>query len=164
MRSRHLSLLSASAVAAGLSAATAAAETLQLEIVTPSGQHYGAEQPLGQSFDAIQSGVLPGAEPAREYLAIRCGGPWGAMKYHLELASGPGFLLRAKGDQLLLELQEHAVISEDSTISAMRVHCIDTEPRQVVKSLTQVELERGRAAERTLQLDSGYQLTYRYTP
>ncbi|WP_346838919.1 hypothetical protein [Microbulbifer sp. SAOS-129_SWC] len=160
MRARHLPLI----LAASLTTASAAAETLKLQIVTPGGEHYRAEQALGQAFDGVQSGVLPGAGPAREYLAIRCDGPWGAMKYHLKLASGPGYQLRAKGNQLLLELQEYAVISEDSTIAAMRVHCIDTEPKSVMKSLAKIKLERGVAASQTVHLDNGYQLAYHYTP
>ena len=149
---------------APLSAAALATETLQLEIVTPTGHSYRAEQELGEAFQSYDSGAIPGDEPPREYQAIRCDGPWGRMKYHLTLASGPGYQLRADAEHILLEIQEHAVISEDRNIAAMTMHCIDTEPRQVVRALSEIELERGKAASKELQLPNGYVLVYRYTP
>lgn len=141
-----------------------AMEILQLEIVTPTGHSYQAQQELGEAFESFESGAIPGEAPPREYQAIRCEGPWGATKYRLTLASGPGYQLRAEGGRLLLQIVEHAVISEDQTIAAMSVHCIDTEPRQVVRSVIEIELERGSAAAQQLQLANGYTLEYRYTP
>jgi len=152
------------AVAASVSAGVQAMETLQLEIITPTGHSYNAQQELGESFETFASGAIPGEKPPREYQAIRCEGPWGATRYHLTLASGPGYQLRAAGDRLLLQIVEHSVISEDQTIAAMSVHCIDTEPRQVVRSVIEIELARGSAEAKQLQLANGYLLEYRYTP
>ncbi|MGL6160854.1 hypothetical protein [Microbulbifer sp.] len=45
----------------------------------------------------------------------------------------------------------------------MSVHRIDTEPQQV-KSLVEIELERGSPAMQRVQLADGYVLKYRYTP
>ncbi len=151
-------------LAACLSTSAQAMETLQLEIVTSTGHSYQAQQELSEAFESFESGAIPGETPPREYQAIRCDGPWGATKYRLTLVSGPGYQLRAKGDRLLLQIVEHAVISEDQTIAAMSVHCIDTEPRQVVKSVIEIELDRGSAAAQKLQLANGYLLEYRYTP
>ncbi|WP_323846908.1 hypothetical protein [Microbulbifer magnicolonia] len=152
------------ALTASLSAGVQALETLALEIVTPAGHRYQAQQQLGDAFESFESGTIAGETPPQEYLAIRCNGPWGALKYRLPLASGPGYLLIAQGDSLLLQIVEHSVISEDQAIAAMSVHCIDTEPRQVIKALFEVELVRGSAAAQQLQLANGYQLEYRYTP
>ncbi|AMX01698.1 hypothetical protein [Microbulbifer thermotolerans] len=141
-----------------------AVETLQLKIVTPSGDSYEVQQALGKEFESFASGVITAETAPREYLAIRCDGPWGATKYRVPLHSGPGYLLRAKGKRLLLQIVEHVVISEDETIAAMSVHCIDTKPRQVVKSVAEVELERGSSATQRLQLANDYLLEYHYTP
>ncbi|MBB3062280.1 hypothetical protein [Microbulbifer rhizosphaerae] len=144
-------------------AAAAAAETLELEIRTGE-NNYRARQELGETFESFNSGAIPGDRPPREYLAIRCGGPWGALKYRVTLPSGPGYQLRANNERLLLQILEHSVISEDRAIAAMSVHCVDTEPRQVVKSLVEIELERGSPAAQQVQLANGYVLEYRYTP
>ena len=146
------------------SAAPAAKEILELEIITPTGQNYAARQELDDSFESFSSGAIPGGEPPREYLAIRCDGSWGAMKYRLTLPDGPGYQLRARGDRLLLQIVEHSVVSEDANINAMSVHCMDLEPKQVVRSLMEIELERGSGASNQLQLGNGYQLIFRYTP
>lgn len=159
-----MKVLSLFAVTALSLTATANAATLQLEIVTPSGERYRAEQRLEATLQSFSSGAIAGDAAAREYQAIRCGGPWGAEKYRLSLASGPGYELRAKGDQLLLQLVEHSVISEDRTIAAMSVHCIDTEPRAVVKSLVEIELDRSRADSQQLVLANGYRVEYHYSP
>lgn len=144
-------------------AAAPAAETLELEI--QAGEHsYRARQELGETFESHGSGALPGGRPPGEYQAIRCDGPWGPLKYRVTLASGPGYRLRARGERLLLQILEHSVISEDRAIAAMSVHCVDTEPRQVVKSLVEIELERGGPAAQRVQLVNGYVLEYRYTP
>lgn len=160
MKNRALLL----ALTSGLSIGTQAMETLELEIVTPDGHSYRAEQVLDENFESFDSGAIPGETPPREYQAIRCDGPWGAMKYRLKLASGPGYQLYAKGDSLRLQIVEHSVISEDQTIAAMSIHCIDTEPRQVVKAVYEIELDRRRASAQQLQLANGYQLEYRYLP
>lgn len=44
----------------------------------------------------------------------------------------------------------------------MSVHCVDTEPQQV-KSLVEIELERGGPAMQRVQLANGCLLEYRYT-
>ena len=146
------------------SASPEAKEILELKIITPTGQSYAARQELDDSFESFSSGAIPGEAPPREYQAIRCDGPWGAMKYRLTLADGPGYQLRARGDHLLLQIVEHSVVSEDANINAMSVHCIDLEPRQVVRSLLEIELERGSGASNQVQLANGYQLTFRYIP
>ena len=138
--------------------------TLNLEIITPSGDDYSAQQELGDDFESFASGAISTGEPPGEYQAIRCDGPWGPQKYRVALASGPGFRLRVVGDRLVLQILEHSVISEDLAIAAMRVHCVDTEPRQVVKSLLEIELDRTSAAAEQLQLINGYLLEYRYKP
>ena len=145
------------------SASPEAKEILELEILTPAGQSYAARQELDDSFESFSSGAIPGEHPPREYQAIRCDGPWGAMKYRLTLADGPGYQLRARGNRLLLQIVEHSVVSEDANINALSVHCIDLEPKQVVRSLTEIELERGSGAADQLQLGNGYQLIFRYT-
>lgn len=156
--------LSLIAVAALPLASAAGAATLELEIITPSGQSYRTEQQLAATFESFSSGAIAGAATAREYQAIRCNGPWGAQKYRITLASGPGYALYAENDRLLLQLVEHSVISEDATIAAMSVHCIDTEPRPVIKSLVEIELERDSAESQQLRLANGYQVNYQYSP
>lgn len=58
-----------------------AVETLKLEIVTAKGERYSATKKLDETFDAFDSGVISGEAPPRKYKAIRCDGPWGALKY-----------------------------------------------------------------------------------
>ncbi|MFC6980798.1 hypothetical protein [Microbulbifer taiwanensis] len=89
--------LSLYALSICLSTAAQGKETLELEIVTPSGHSYQAQQELGGDFESYDSGAIAGEVPPREYQAIRCDGPWGAMKYRLILASGPGYQLRSRG-------------------------------------------------------------------
>ncbi|SEA36975.1 hypothetical protein [Microbulbifer marinus] len=152
------------ALTGGLSIGAQGMETLHIEIVTPDGHRYRAEQSLDKDFDSYQSGAIAGDRAPREYQAIRCGGPWGAIKYRLSLTSGPGYELYAKGSNLLLQIVEHSVISADQTIAAMSVHCIDTEPQQVLKAVAEIKLDRGSATTQQLRLANGYQLEYRYTP
>lgn len=160
MKARHLIPILSLCLCSG----TTAAEILELEIVTAAGHRYSAKQELGNAFESFDSGAIPGERPPREYKAIRCDGPWGALKYSLTLRSGPGYQIRADGDQLVLQIVEHAVISADKNIEAMEVHCIDTEPKQVVRSLLKIELDRGSGDTRQLTLANGYRLEYRYTP
>jgi hypothetical protein len=151
--------------AASLAARAAAYALEQLELeITAGGHRYQVQQEVTDALQEFSSGAIPGAIPPREYQAIRCDGPWGAMKYRMTLASGPGFQLRALDNKLLLLITEHSVLSEDQTIAAMAMHCIDLQPRPLVKSVVEIELERGSAAQQTLQLENGYLLEYRYTP
>lgn len=160
MKARHLIPL-VSVLLCGNAMAT---ETLELEIVTANGARYSASRELGETFESFDSGVIRGEAPPREYKAIRCDGPWGAIRYSLPLASGPGYQVRADGERLSLQIVEHAVISADRNIEAMKMHCIDTEPKQVVRSLLKVELDRGSRESRQVVLANGYRLVYRYTP
>lgn len=160
MNARALLLL----LGACCSTSPEAKEILELEIVTSAGESFAARQEFDDSFESFSSGAIPGEQPPREYQAIRCDGPWGAMKYRLTLADGPGYQLRARGNLLLLQIVEHAVVSKDANINALSVHCIDLEPKQVVRSLTEIKLERGSGVSNELQLSNGYQLIFRYTP
>ncbi|MEW5248832.1 hypothetical protein [Microbulbifer discodermiae] len=146
------------------STAASADDLLELQIVTPSGDRLTARQGLDSDFDAFSSGVIAGEEASKEYQAIRCDGPWGATKYHLKLAEGPGYVLRAEGQRLLLQIVEYAVVSADANIEAMSIHCTDMEPVQVARSLVEIELERGSATSDQRQLANGYQLLLRYNP
>ncbi|SDJ70711.1 hypothetical protein [Microbulbifer yueqingensis] len=141
-----------------------AKETLQLTILTAAGREYLVEHPIEESEGAFASGVL-GSEPlGREYLAIRCGGSWGAQRYRLTLPSGPGYQLELTPESILLRIVEHDVINEDSTIEAMRIHCTDVEPRAVVRSVAKIQLDRGKEDKRELELPNGYRLLYSYSP
>ncbi|MCW8125136.1 hypothetical protein [Microbulbifer halophilus] len=159
MKARHLIPILPLCLCGG-----ATAEMLELEIVSAGGYRYAAKQELDDTFEAFESGAIPGEQPPREYKAIRCDGPWGALKYSLTLPSGPGYQIRANDDQLTLQIVEHAVVSVDANIDAMEVHCIDSEPKQVVRSLAKIELERGSGDAQQLVLAKGYRLEYRYTP
>lgn len=148
----------------GAAAASEASETLEVLITTPEGQRYQAQQEFEGTFEAYDSGAIAGTSAVREYSAIRCDSAWGAIKYRVPLASGPGYQLEAEGEKLRLRLVEHSVLSEDVNIAAMEVHCFDSGPKPVMNALGEVILERGSAQTQTLQLANGYLVEFRYEP
>ncbi|KUJ82606.1 hypothetical protein AWR36_012535 [Microbulbifer flavimaris] len=141
-----------------------AKETLEVLITTPDGQRHQSLQELGKAFDVYDSGAIAGPSSVREYSAIRCDSAWGAIKYRVPLASGPGYRLQAEGEQLRLQLLQHSVVSEDVNIAAMEVHCFDLGPKAVTHALGEVTLKRDNAQSQRLQLASGYMLEFRYHP
>lgn len=142
-----------------------AKETLQITITTPEGR-FERQQLLGPGFDHYVSGPLLHASAGnrKTYAAIRCDGPWGAMRYEVALVSGPGFALRASPDRLLLQVLEHRVQSENQNIDAMKIHCRDTEPKAVQHSVAEIELNRGEKISREIPLHNGYLLSFHYSP
>lgn len=138
-------------------------EKLLLTIATSSGEELLVEHRISETDGGFASGAL-GRAASRQYQAIRCDGPWGAQKYRLTLASGPGYQLELDPGTILLSIVEHDVISEDSTIEAMQIHCRDMEPQPVVRSVAKIWLERGRAVRRELALPNGYRVLYSYRP
>ncbi|WP_237066680.1 hypothetical protein [Microbulbifer guangxiensis] len=148
----------------GTSAGVEARETLEVFITTPEGQRFQAHQELGATFEVYDSGAISGPSTVQEYSAIRCDSAWGAMKYRIPLASGPGYRLEAHGDKLRLRVVEYSVHSEDTNIAAMEVHCIDSAPRPITNALGEVTLERGSEQRQSFQLAGGYLVEFRYRP
>lgn len=150
-----------------LTAAASRVAAEQLEIhVRAEGIEYGAVQIIDSRFEQFESGALsdPEERNVRPYQAVRCDGTWGAMKYQVTLASGPGYTLERDGDNLLLQIVEHKVLSKDHNIQAMKIHCQDLEPRTVVHAVELIELKRGKKQSRELILGNGYQVHYQYQP
>lgn len=162
MRIRVMTL--ATIACLGVAPGSSAKETLEVLITSPDGQRHQSLQELGKAFDVYDSGAIAGPSSVREYSAIRCDSAWGAVKYRVPLASGPGYRLQADGEQLRLQLLQHSVVSEDVNIAAMEVHCFDSGPRAVIHALGEVTLERDNAQSQRLQLANGYMLEFRYHP
>ena len=137
--------------------------TLQL---TADDNAFRAVQHLERDFEFFESGALTNkaADNMQTYQAIRCDGSWGAMKYQVSLASGPGFSLRKSGETLLLQIVEYAVISEDRNIQAMKIHCTDLAPKPVVREIAMIELDPAKETLQQQTLANGYQLKYHYRP
>ena len=151
-------------VVAGTVNASLAAE-LEVRITTAE-DGFRSVQQLDGDFDHFESGALlnEAEDNIRTYDAIRCDGPWGAMKYQVSLASGPGFSLRKAGDTLLLQILEHTVISEDRNIQAMKMHCLDAAPKSVVHAIALIEIESGKENSAQQTLANGYTLEFHYQP
>ncbi|MFV8783818.1 hypothetical protein ACNKU7_15480 [Microbulbifer sp. SA54] len=160
---RYLAFLGYAALFSATSAVHGEQLTLEVRV---DGHEYQATQPLGSEFEYFESGALTGraGSVTRTYDAIRCDGPWGAMKYQVALPSGPGFILQTSGDKLLLRILEHRVLSEDRTIQAMKVHCQDLAPKMVVNAITEIEIQRGKPFTDEVHLDNGFQLALDYEP
>ncbi|WP_295798544.1 hypothetical protein [uncultured Microbulbifer sp.] len=143
------------------------AQAAELEVrLTSDGEEYRLVQELQDGFEYFESGALTSAASGgiQTYDAIRCDGSWGAMKYQVSLPSGPGLSLRNAGDTLLLQIVEHAVISEDRNIQAMKMHCMELAPKPVVRAIAMIELDPGREKSAQQLLANGYQLEYHYKP
>ncbi|WP_237058203.1 hypothetical protein [Microbulbifer sediminum] len=138
--------------------------TLQLKLLTDHGDTFEIEQQVERDGPDFASAILGEEGAVREYQAIKCDGPWGAVKYRMALPNGPGYQLELARDTILLRIVEHAVVSEDRNIEAMKIHCRDTQPRPVVKSLVEIQLDRSSPAEQELILPNGYRIQYSYLP
>ncbi|MFI2812428.1 MULTISPECIES: hypothetical protein [Microbulbifer] len=141
-----------------------ASGTLQLKLLTETGDAFEVEQEVTGKEQEFASGILDREAPVREYQAIKCDGPWGAVRYRMALPSGPGYQLELGRDTILLRIVEHGVVSENRNIEAMKIHCRDTEPRAVIKSLVEIQLDRYSAEARELLLPNGYRIEYSYLP
>ncbi|WNZ57085.1 hypothetical protein QT397_06980 [Microbulbifer sp. MKSA007] len=141
----------------------AAAEMIAIQISAPNGSNLYTEQPIDKSTD------IKGSEPiyikisSTQYQAIKCKGPWGATKYKKWMTEGPGFKLYQSDKQLLIQVVEHRVISADIAINSMSIHCMDAEPKQVIKSIAEIVIERSINSEEILEFDNGYKLSYQYS-
>lgn len=150
-------------IAGGISHCLAA----ELEVrITTERDGYHSVQQLDSHFEHFESGALlnEAENNIRTYEAIRCDGPWGAMKYQVSLASGPGFSLRKAGDTLLLQIVEHTVISEDRNIQAMKMHCLDVAPKSIVHAIALIEIEGDRENSAQQTLPNGYKVEFHYQP
>ncbi|MCO1333211.1 hypothetical protein MO867_02550 [Microbulbifer sp. OS29] len=146
-----------------LNTAALAEEKLFIEIKTTDGLYLHSEQRLTWNSFNITSDPSYVKSAQSEYLAIKCGGPWGAVKYRLTFVDGPGFKLHMRGNQLILQIIEYNVISSEQAINAMSIHCIDTEPKQTIKSIAEIMINQSNYKEETLELKNGYEVTYQYS-
>ncbi|GAA5524176.1 hypothetical protein Maes01_00730 [Microbulbifer aestuariivivens] len=160
IRTLTLSILTLFAFAHG----AFAGETLKVAITTPDGEQFQSLRELATTLENDDSEALVGMGNTRQYSAIRCDSAWGAVKYRVDLASGPGFRLTADDTQLRLQLLQYSVVSEDVNIAAMQVHCFDSAPKTVVHALGEITLERGRTQSQRFQLPSGYAVELHYEP
>lgn len=147
------------------SSSAGAEETLEISITAPEGQ-FEIQQALTPGFESYASGPLlnPTEGNRKHYSAIRCDGPWGAVKYDLPLVSGPGIRLRASEKRLLVQILEHRVQSENRNIDAMKMHCRDSGPKTTQRSVAEIELVRGNKTSKEIPLANGYLLSLRYIP
>ncbi|WP_226667850.1 hypothetical protein [Microbulbifer aggregans] len=145
--------------------ATILAEQLELRLQA-DGYAYQVVKHLDGQFEYFESGALEKAssEATKTYDAIRCDGAWGAMKYQVELPSGPGFTLLNDGLTLQLRIVEHRVLSADRNIQAMKIQCQELAPRALVHAVAEIELQRGQAHADQITLANGYQLEFDYRP
>ncbi|MFA0811195.1 hypothetical protein [Microbulbifer epialgicus] len=142
---------------------TLAEQSLNVEIVTPAGEIFQTKQVLGDKLkESIP--IISVKAAAREYQAIRCNGPWGAMKYKVMLSSGPGIEIYKKKDKIALQVIEYSVISKDLTIASMDIHCIDTEPTQVLNAIEEIDFIGYIEKQEKIELSNGYIIEYHYTP
>lgn len=141
------------------------AEHLELHL-NAEGQEYRVLKSLEQEFEYFNSGALENTsgEATRTYDAIRCDDAWGAMKYRVELPTGPGFTLRSDGTTLQLRIVEHRVLSKERNIQAMKIHCQELAPIALINALTEIEWQRGQAQADRVILANGYQLEFKYHP
>jgi len=146
------------------SGTTLAEQSLHVEIVTPNGLTLQTRQTLGEGFLEGRPNQITKKIAPRGYQAIRCGGPWGAVKYWVMLSSGPGLKIHNRKDHIVIQIVEYSVISKDQTIATMGIQCTDTEPTQIFRSIEEIELTRNIEKQEKINLSNGYTIKYHYTP
>ncbi|AWF79943.1 hypothetical protein BTJ40_03425 [Microbulbifer sp. A4B17] len=140
----------------------AASETISIQVSADNGSTIHTKQALKENAlsdgnEAIYIKMAP-----NQFQAIKCEGPWGAIKYKKPMIEGPGFKLYQNDQQLIIQVIEHRVISADIVINSMDIQCIDTEPKQTINSIAEIVIERSISSEETLVFDNGYKLSYQY--
>ncbi|WP_226644588.1 hypothetical protein [Microbulbifer variabilis] len=138
--------------------------TLKIEVETPEGWHFHTQQILDETSLKSQSKSISAQTPPAEYQAIRCDGPWGAVKYTVSLSSGPGIKILYGEDGLYLQVLEYSVDSKDRAIESMSIQCIDTQPTQIINAIKEIELTIDKESTEQVELSNGYILKYHYKP
>ncbi|WP_020411906.1 hypothetical protein ACJJJB_00645 [Microbulbifer sp. ANSA001] len=146
-----------------LAESTLAEQSLKVVIMTPDGETFQTKQILENRLTE-STPVISIRAIMKEYQAIRCNGPWGAIKYKVMLSSGPGIEIFKKNDRVYLQFIEYSVINKDLTVASMGIHCIDTEPKQIFNTIGEIDLMRNIEKQEELELSNGYILKYHYTP
>ncbi|WP_444908708.1 hypothetical protein [Microbulbifer sp. TRSA005] len=138
--------------------------TLKIEITTPEGWQFHTRQILSKLTLSKESKSTSAQTAPSEYQAIRCDGPWGAVKYTIPLLKGPGIKILYGTGSLFLQVIEYSVDSKEGAIYSMSIQCIDVEPTQIINAITEIELTIGKEASEQLELSNGYILKYHYKP
>ncbi|BBM00618.1 hypothetical protein [Microbulbifer sp. GL-2] len=147
-----------------LSGATFAEQSLNVEVVTPNGLTFKTGQILGEEFAEGRSNQISKKISPTGYQAIRCGGPWGAVKYRVMLSNGPGLKINNSKDHIVIQVIEYSVISKDQAIATMGIQCVDTEPTQIFRSIEEIKLIKNIEKQEKINLSNGYTVKYHYTP
>ncbi|WP_444921047.1 hypothetical protein ACJJID_00610 [Microbulbifer sp. CnH-101-G] len=147
-----------------MSSQVLAQATLQIKIETPEGSQFHTQQILEEASLKSQSKSISAQTPPAEYQAIRCDGPWGAVKYTISLSSGPGIKILYGENALYLQVLEYSVDSKDRSIESMGIQCIDTQPTQIINAITEIELTIDKETIEKVELNNGYTLEYHYKP
>lgn len=147
-----------------LSGTTFAEQSLNVEVVTPNGLTFKTGQVFGEEFAEGKPSQISKKISPTEYQAIRCGGPWGAVRYRVMLSSGPGLKINNRKDHIVIQVIEYSVISKDQTIATMGIQCVNTEPTQTFRSIEEIRLIKNIEKQEKINLSNGYTIKYHYTP
>ncbi|WP_299580176.1 hypothetical protein [uncultured Microbulbifer sp.] len=138
--------------------------TLKIEIETPEGWQFHTQQIFSDPKLDIDSKPLSAQTSPKKYQAIRCDGPWGAIKYTVSLSSGPGVKILHREDTIIIKVIEYSVDSKDQVIETMSIQCIDTEPTQIMNSVEDVKFTIDKEITEQVELSNGYVLKYHFKP